>query len=127
MPILNFTKWKADKVANGFRMTIRKRRKYPIKPGDRLYLYCGLRTKSCYPLYTPYNITAGGSIERHVICSSVDDININVSGVFVNGKKLKSMQRLALAMSDGFDNIHDFLEFFRSRYGDKFEGQIIRW
>jgi len=43
MPTINFTKFKVESGEK--RQTIRAVRKRPIKVGDKLHLYSGLRTK----------------------------------------------------------------------------------
>jgi hypothetical protein len=46
MPVYSFKERFVPFILNGSKPhTIRKRRKYPAKPGDTLYLYFGLRTK----------------------------------------------------------------------------------
>ena len=47
MPALSFTVMR-DKLLNGTKsQTIRKRRKTPLKVGDKLYIYWKMRTKEC--------------------------------------------------------------------------------
>jgi hypothetical protein len=48
MPALNFRPQFADLVSSGQKtQTIRQVRKCPIKVGDTLWLYTGMRTKQC--------------------------------------------------------------------------------
>jgi len=48
MPALNFQSRFADLVASGKkRQTIRPVRRHPIKAGDLLHLFTGMRTKRC--------------------------------------------------------------------------------
>ena len=50
MPLLGFTKLK-DKLLDGSKtQTIRKPRKIPLKVGDKIYIYCKMRTKQCQKL-----------------------------------------------------------------------------
>jgi hypothetical protein len=50
MPLLGFTKLK-DKLLDGSKLqTIRKPRKYPLKVGDKLYVYWKPRIKECEKL-----------------------------------------------------------------------------
>ncbi len=53
MPSLNFEKQFVPLIESGQkRQTIRVERKNPIKVGDKLYLFSGLRTKYCYRIFT---------------------------------------------------------------------------
>jgi hypothetical protein len=48
MPALSFMQMFRPKIESGFkRHTIRAERAIPIKPGDLLVLYTGMRTRSC--------------------------------------------------------------------------------
>lgn len=56
--------------------TIRAKRKYQAKPGDKLYLYYGMRTKHCKKI-------------KEEICRNVEEIIIYKNGnVTLNGEKL---------------------------------------
>jgi hypothetical protein len=49
MPALNFKPQFVDPIREGRKKhTIRSNRKVPIKVGDQLFLYCGLRQKGAY-------------------------------------------------------------------------------
>ena len=51
MAALNFQKQFAPDVESGIKLqTIRAKRKNPIKEGETLYLYTGMRTKKCRKL-----------------------------------------------------------------------------
>lgn len=53
MPALNFTKF-ISAVEDGSKpLTIRDIRKNPIRPGDVLYMFTGMRTRQCRPLKMP--------------------------------------------------------------------------
>jgi len=123
MPALGFKKHLAPLVESRVkRQTIRQVWRNPIKAGDTLYLYTGLRTKQCRKL--------GESI-----CTSVREIQIQPpgglivgEGIYLYGKgKLSLSESLELAAKDGFKNIHDFISFFRDQYGLPFEGVLIEW
>ncbi len=118
MPALNFQSQFAEAVKSGKKwQTIRKVREYPIKVGDTLYLYTGMRTKKCRKL-------------RVTICTAVIPISIDTTEhtVSVYGDRLTHGQALSMALADGFESLTDFCEWFAKQYKQRnFEGVIIRW
>jgi len=117
MPAYNFKKQFADAVAAGRkRQTIRKPRKRPTSPGDRLYLYTGMRTKGCRKL-------------REVDCDSVTPLELYFGlRAFSNGVEMSGAEIVAMARADGFVNALDFFEFFGNQYGLPIENlEIITW
>jgi len=118
MPILNFQRRFADAVEYGQKkQTIRATRKYPIKVGDKLYLYTGLRTKAARKL-------------GEAICTGVRTFEIMDNGLsfIVNGINLyyeDYMNRFAHA--DGFDNWQEMVRWFSKVHGLPFKGDIIQW
>jgi hypothetical protein len=131
MPLLNFEHRFAAKIESGEkRQTIRTVRKYPIKTGDKLYLYTGARTKNCRRLTTPRQFSI-----PFVFCKSVERIEIWNAGlsVRIDGMELTNMEVLRLAEADGFKTksisktVLNFFEFFRQSYGEYFKGVLIKW
>ena len=115
MALLGYKKQFAQAVESGIkRQTIRAKRKYPIKLGENLYHYTGLRTKNCRKL-----------LESK--CLGVADIRIHVDGIFVSDQKLKEVNAKELAKQDGFSDTESFIEFFRINHGFPFHGDLIRW
>ena len=116
MPLLNYKKQFAGLVESGEKcQTIRAFRKRLIKPGDRLYHYTGLRTKSCRKL-----------LESD--CITVDSITIKENGRLIVGGLLQGcIGREVIAEADGFSCWEDMLEFFKTVHGLPFTGQMIRW
>jgi hypothetical protein len=111
MPAINFKKEFVDAVKDGSKaQTIRATRKVPIKVGDILYLYTGMRTKQCEKI-------------GEVVCKSVHDIEINDIGIMVDGSYLNPSECYRLAIADGFENTQAFLKFFKP----PFKGQLIKW
>lgn len=99
------------------RQTIRATRKHPDKPGSRMHLYTGLRTKNA-------------RIIDIVTCTSVHSILIGQSlfeevVIEVDGWQLDPVGMSLLAFKDGFDSLPDFLEFWRGRL--PFKGHIYSW
>ena len=122
--VINFSPQFATLVRSGAKtQTIRPVRKQPIKPGDTLRLYTGLRTKKCTFL-------------REVICAEVmpcrideDDIIVFYVGewgqnvIEILGKR--DIRKLVVA--DGFATHKDFVAWFCSHYGLPFDGVVIKW
>jgi len=124
MPLIGFTVFK-DKILSGEkRQTIRPMRKYPIKMGDRLYLYWKLRTKQCEKL-------------GEAICTEVFDIRFNArqgtdSFIFYTTMVPYSQRQITeLAQMDGFNNSLELLHWFLDNYKLSFlfdmPFQAIRW
>lgn len=115
MPALNFIPRFENKIIRGEKcMTIRKKRKKPIKVGDDLYIYIGQRTKSC-------------KLIAKVKCCRVSEIKITDKEIFMNGERLNIYQAELLAVEDGFNDIADFIEFFKVTHGLPFCGVSIYW
>jgi hypothetical protein len=139
MPALNFKKEFVEKIRSGEkRQTIRALRKDGRDPkkGDILYLYTGMRTKSCQRIdldfeYEGVVIDSLYPIMGAIRCKSSEPIlicgigNIYVGKPFVD--HLKASESHAIAIADGFNNIDDFNNFFRKNYGLPFEGRLIKW
>ena len=115
MPALNFMKEMAPKVESGEKThTIRARRKNPISPGDTLYLYTGMRHKSCRLL-------------KKTHCQYTCEIKITESFVKIDGQSLSRESIKNMAIADGFDSVEAFRDYFRKAHGFPFSGDIIYW
>jgi len=118
MPILNFQKQFATSVKNGDkRQTIRSPRKHPIREGDTLYLYTGLRTKNTEKL-------------NEVICDEVVDVEIGLRRVDIAGGFFWIDHQTDLddfAKEDGFKNYDDMRRWFKDTHGLPFKGTLIKW
>lgn len=115
MPALNFQERFAYLVDGGQkRQTIRRVWKRPIKPGDTLYLYTGMRTKNCRRLGT-------------VICQYVHPIKLDENGATT----IHGLRDIAtcdyLAECDGFGDWSEMRDWFKKQYGLPFEGVLIQW
>lgn len=127
MPALNFQKQFAAKVEDGSKPhTIRADRKHPIKAGDTLYLYTGMRSLACRPLRAPE------------ICNAVVRITIDTDRCEVLLGKGSTIHRCGgglltpaeierLAKLDGFDDVNAFFKWFRDIHGATFRGTLIEW
>ena len=116
MPAYNFAARFAPFVKSGFkRQTIRKRRKRgnPV-PGDRLIFYTGQRTKSCKKL-------------GEARCANVQTIRVDRERITIDVREINRDEKKQLAVSDGFDDLDEFLRWFDEHYGLPFEGLLIKW
>lgn len=122
MPALTFQKRFAAAVEAGRkRQTVRRARKRPIRPGDRLVLYTGMRTKHCRRL-------------GKAVCRTVEPVLISANGAFVvpgevrlSGRPLGAAELDEFIAADGFDSHLDFFDWFGRHYGQTFYGVVIRW
>jgi hypothetical protein len=115
MPALNFQRQFMAAVLKGTKcQTIRATRQRPIKVGDMLYLFTGMRTKECLRL-------------RATRCTEVAAIEIRGVAVSLDGRWLSLRESERLAAADGFEDMRGFLEFFHQTHGLLFRGQLIRW
>lgn len=127
-PLLSFTVFK-EKILSGEKIqTIRKMRKYPIKEGDKLYLYWHCRQKDCEKL--------GESVcvdEQRINMSIIDQNELCVlldQKCFGCGwRRLTFKELWKLAIDDGFDSIDDMKNWFKKTHSnlDGEEFQVIRW
>ena len=116
MPSLNF---KADFIPfildRSKPHTIRQERKHPIKVGDTLYLYYGLRTKSVCLIGT-------------AMCIDVQKINIYPGNkVLLDEVWLNDDQVERLARRDGFSATSDFFHFFEQTYALPTSNMCLIW
>jgi len=143
MPVLNFKAQFVEPIRAGTKHhTIRADRKVPIKPGDKLYLYCGLRHKGAFRI-----------LPGAVACTRVISIRIHIvrvrdwveeQAVWIEGQKLANDEAQALAVADGFPDWPAMRRFWLDTHGKSkkeptrgnqksavrrvsFTGQIIHW
>lgn len=109
------------------------------KPGERLMLYCGMRTKNCFKI-----------LEEPVECTCVRPIKIDIDSdgvlitgeaVWIDGALLSGDEKHSLALADGFDGWPQMRAFWLKNHGKKklrimvrtapaevrFKGHIIHW
>lgn len=131
MPSLNFQERFAALIESGQKcQTIRPVRKNPIRAGNNLYLFTGLRTRNCNniitPVSKPYNSRKTGKHSEYVICKSVGKIEITEED-YKPDTCLRYNDIYELALADGFECITDFINFLKKHYGLPFEGVLIKW
>ncbi len=117
MPAINFAPQFSEAILDGTKkQTIRPPRKHPIKPGDTLYLYTGLRT------HNPRKLAAQ-------TCTTTQPIQILPSSyrIYLSNRLLSLQAAKRLATRDGFKTLTDFYAWFRTKYGTNFRGVLICW
>lgn len=115
MPSLSFMERFAGPVERGEKQqTIRRAWKRPVKVGDTLHLFEGLRTKACRRL----------GVGR---CTRVRRIWIDERFVALDSVIVSDVGTRQLARADGFNTIDDFIAFFAGQYGLPFAGMLIKW
>lgn len=128
MPALGYKARFAAMVASGEKPhTIRSPRAHPIKVGDVLQHYTGMRTKQCRRLCEP------------TVCTAVTGITIFASHrvvILAAGSQrypreisvaLDCHTTEALAKADGFADAAEFFAWFGETHGPVFEGFLIEW
>jgi len=126
MPAFNFKKQFAEAVEWGHkRQTIRADRKDGrphCKPGDRLKLYTGMRTKAC-------RLLAEAKVTRTA------RVRIEATCMYLNGQMVPAtlwgrdgpMTDNEFAEADGFPSFTDMANWFDDTHGLPFEGTVIYW
>lgn len=128
MPALGYKARFADLVASGAKShTIRRPRVHPLKPGDILQHYTGMRTKACRRLREPTVCTAVTGITifaKHkvvILAPGSKRYPVDVS------RALDNDTVNALAKADGFADAAEFFAWFGEQHGPTFEGFLIEW
>ena len=115
MAAYNFQSRFAERIKNGSKkQTIRRvgKRRH-AKPGEKVQLYTGMRTKNCRKIISDPTCLHVRSIQILVGAYSIGWIK-------VDGKKIPKEQLEEFAIADGFDSIQDMHGFWL-----KFHGQGI--
>jgi hypothetical protein len=112
MVAINFTIF-VDKVASGEKcQTIRQKAR--CKPGDRLQLYTGMRTKACRKL-------------GEGICTDVDYCSLRL-GYITFGDASRHPSANEFARADGFPDYATMVKWFQDKYARPvFVGYVIKW
>ncbi|MFA5401785.1 MAG: hypothetical protein WC359_15140 [Dehalococcoidia bacterium] len=115
MPALNFKCDFVGAIQRGEKkQTIRQIRKRPIKPGDILHLYTGMRTARCKKIGV-------------AICESVQSIEIHNDRMSLDDADMLKWEQVQMALADGFRDVDGFRAFFERHYGLPFSGVVIRF
>ena len=124
MPALNFKPQFVPFILDGRKThTIRATRKYPVKAGDTLYLYTGLRHKGAKLLMAVECVKAE-QIEILAVAQRAPSTALNFM-ITISGQVLDVSEKEALARRDGFRDFAEMMSFWDGRL--PFSGQIIHW
>ncbi len=108
MPALGYKKQFAQPIRDGWkRTTIRQeRKKNPIRVGDTLHMFTGMRTKQCEKI----------GMYR---CKSVRPIIIEPKKKFItlDGHPCSELAIQGIVHGDGFSSVDAFFAFFEQNYG----------
>ena len=105
-------------LAGTKRQTIRRPRKRHVRPGERMQLFTGMRTKHCRRI-------------TEVECTAVRDIEITmtplgIETVVIDGNQVSDLE--AFARQDGFASLEAMSRFWRENHGaEDFRGYLIEW
>ena len=137
MPLLNFMPRFVEPIRAGTKAhTIRGDRKYPIKVGQPLYLYCGARHPGAFRILPeavpctrvqPITIAECGRCHGtgEVAYSSTSYGPCQVFDVRIDSIGLSNDECERLSIADGFASFTDMMKFWEGRL--PFKGQIIHW
>lgn len=107
-------------IAGWKTQTIRGHRDRHARPGERVSLYTGMRTKHCRKI-------------AEVLCTEVMRVVIEfdaeggIAGITTDGVPVRDLD--AFAVRDGFEDLGDMQLFWWPQYGQgrNFHGVIIEW
>lgn len=116
MPALSFNKKFVPHILNGTKkQTIRAFRKNPIKVGNHLFLYTGMRTKECEKI-------------GEAICVAIYKISIRTDGITISPNFEVPINQLNhYAQQDGFKNWDDMRRWWVLTHDLPFNGNLIMW
>ncbi|MGL6121667.1 MAG: hypothetical protein ACRC1W_01260 [Shewanella sp.] len=119
MALFNFKPQFVDSIIDGTKGgTIRAYRKYPVKVGDTMYLYTGLRSAHAKKLLEVPCIEYY-DIEIESKCVTLFG-NVNHNNFFLFDEPILNK----FAIGDGFANWNDMCAFWK---GESFKGFHARW
>lgn len=116
MPALNFMKRLAPLIESGAkRHTVRRKAKRPIKSGDSLYLFTGMRTKHCRRL-------------MDTECTHVQRIQIRSDRTLhIGATRVPYIAADDFAKADGLRDFAELAVWISDNYGLPFDGVVIHW
>lgn len=123
MVAYSFKKEFVPAISSGFKcQTIRGNRRRHALPGERMQLYCGMRTRHCF------------KIIPDPVCRDVRPVILRVGPdatfdyVEIDMCRIDPWDIDRLGKLDGFDNGKQMAQFWFETYGvGEFTGVIIRW
>jgi hypothetical protein len=126
MPALSYHKQFAPLVESGAKLqTIRAMRKVPVKPGDTLYHFTGMRTKACRRLGVSICTEA---LQIDILTGKYNAVCLQMC-LGGSQRRIGKTEILAIAKADGFDSIDAFYAWFGNPGESLYHlhGQLIKW
>ena len=118
--VIGFNKQFKDAILSGEKKhTIREDKHNRWKPGMKMHMATGVRTKEYNQFYEAVCV----STQEIEIIRKSDRDRVNDTIVKVDGHMLTDIEILHLIVYDGFNSIAEFLKFFQNG----FKGKIIHW
>lgn len=116
MVAFSFSTEFVDAVSSGRKsQTIRQRKR--AKPGDRLQLYTGMRTKNCRKI-----------VANDPVCTLVDYVSIRPDYLTLGDTRKHEGDADDFARRDGFENYAAMVKWFETKYGSPyFQGFVHVW
>ncbi|NOS93172.1 MAG: hypothetical protein HOP30_14720 [Cyclobacteriaceae bacterium] len=126
MPSFSFQKKFANKVKRNTKPgTVRDKRKRPMKVGDMMHCFTGMRTKNCQKIVSRKNLAI---VNIKILYKPNEDPElIDYPAIELNGVELTYMLAESFAVDDGFKSFIHFIQFFREQYGLPFNGDWYVW
>jgi len=125
MPALNYKAQFAEKVADGSKYhTIRAPRVNPIKKGDALMHYTGMRTSRCRKIRAD---TVCIGVTPIVILPMEAAVVLDTNSAYYRAGKFGLSEIRTLAQADGFESAEAFFDWFAKTHGPEFIGNLIEW
>lgn len=104
------------------RQTIRANgRRRHARPGERVQLYSGQRTKNCRKLVTPDPVCMA-ALPVEIATTEAGRLEIRL-----DGERLSDAAAEAFARADGFASVAELGTWFERMHGLPFHGTCIRW
>ena len=119
---LSFSVFKDKIIGGSKRQTIRGIRKHPIKEGETLYMWWKQRSPEREKL------GEAKCISVKLIRLDDDSVRILDPENLCNTTVYSTKEKLdRFAVSDGFNNWQELVEFFETTHGLPFKGVLIEW
>lgn len=113
-------------IAGTKRQTIRLPRKRHARPGEKLQLFTGMRTRHCMKIIPDPFCTVVLPISIRLSARSIVEVEI---GTWSSARWTQVADLDKFARQDGFSDIADMSEFWARAHGDVeyFNGVLICW
>lgn len=113
-------------IAGTKRQTIRLPRKRHARPGEKVQLFTGMRTRHCKKIIPDPFCTVVLPISIRLNAGRIVEVDL---GTWASGRWTQIACLDMFARQDGFENLDDMSEFWARAHGDieHFDGVLICW